>query len=88
MEKTPTSSKVHKIRVKKPFPNLTKEKLLCPYCGNEEEFYEIIENATFYIHYIQTEEGNLEPVEEEAEVLGPVKFFCGACHADLTYLKK
>ncbi len=88
MEKSTYTGKIHKIRVKKAFPYLTKEKTLCPYCGNEEEFYEVIENATFYVHYIQTEEGKLEAVEEEAEVVGPVKFYCGVCHADLTYLKK
>lgn len=89
MKKTTVSSgKVHKIRVKKPFPLLTKEKIYCPFCGNEEEFYEIIENATFYIHYVQTAEGTLEPIEQEAEVMGPVKFFCGVCNSDLTLLKK
>lgn len=88
MEKALRGSKTHKVRVKKPLYFPQKEKLVCPFCGNSEEFYEIIENATFYIHYIQTDDGLLEPVEEEAEVLGPVKFYCGACHSDLSFLKK
>ncbi len=88
MEKALATKKTHQIRVKKPFLLPRGEKIVCPFCGNSEEFYDIIENATFYVHYLQTEEGHLEPVEEEAEVLGPIKFYCGSCHADLTYLKK
>jgi len=88
MEKGYTFSKKHQIRVKKPFLLPKREKIICPFCGNTEEFYEIIENATFYVYYLQTENGNLEPLEEEAEVLGPVKFYCGVCHSDLTHLKK
>ncbi len=88
MDKAFTSAKTHKIKVKKPLYIPHKEKITCPYCGNHEDFYEIIENATFYIHYLQTEEGALEPVEEEVEILGPLKFFCGSCNADLSFLKK
>lgn len=88
MENRTQPNKIHKIRVKKTFPTPIKEKILCPHCGNEEEFYEIIENATFYIHYIQTEDGRLEPIEEVGEILGPVKFYCGVCNAEITYLRK
>jgi len=88
MEKGTTTTKTHKIEVKKPFIIQRKERIVCPFCGNSEEFYEIIENATFYIHYIQTENGALEPLEEDSDVLGPIRFFCGVCHADLTHLRK
>lgn len=88
MEKGSPQIKTHKIRIKKPFLLTRKEKIVCPFCGNMEEFYEIVENATFYIYYMQTENGTLEPLEEEAEVLGPVRFFCGVCHSDITHLKK
>lgn len=88
MEKGMPQVKTHKIKVRKPFVLPRKEKLVCPFCGNSEEFYEIVENANFYIYYMQTENGTLEPLEEEAEVLGPVRFFCGFCHSDLTHLKK
>lgn len=80
--------RIHKIKIKKPFSIKYREKIVCPYCQNSEDFYEIIENATFFISYIQNYEGLLEPVEEEVEILGPVKFFCGVCNADLTQLKK
>jgi len=87
MDKKISSSRVHKIKIKKPFRVSYQEKIVCPYCNNSEDFYELIENANFFIYYIQNEDGSLEPVEEEVEVLGPVRFFCGRCHADLTYLK-
>ncbi len=88
MEKGIFQGKTHKIRIRKPFLLPKKEKIVCPFCGNTEEFYEIVENATFYIYYMQTEMGTLEPLEEEAEVLGPVRFYCGVCHSDITHLKK
>lgn len=87
-EKTVSSPfRVHKITVKKPFPIKYREKIVCPYCKNSEEFYELIENATFIIHYFQNENGTLETLEEEVEILGPIRFFCGNCHADLSYLR-
>ncbi len=82
-----SSFKTHKITIKKPFKFSYKEKIVCPYCQNTEDFYEVIENATFIVYYVQNDEGMLEPIEEDVEVLGPVRFFCGKCHADLTLLK-
>lgn len=87
-EKNIPSTRVHKIKIKKPFSIEYKEKIICPYCNNKEEFYEVVENATFFISYIQNPDGTLEPIEEEVEIMGPVKFFCGICNADLTKLRK
>lgn len=87
-EKPVSSTRTHKITVKKPFPLRYKEKIVCPYCKNSEEFYETIENATFVIHYFQNEDGSMEVLEEEVEILGPVRFFCGNCHTDLTNLRE
>ncbi|MCD6489104.1 MAG: hypothetical protein J7K20_00010 [Thermodesulfobacterium sp.] len=86
-EKNVPSVRTHKIKIKKPFSIEYKQKIVCPYCNNSEDFYEVIENATFLISYIQNADGTLEPIEEEIEVLGPVKFFCGICNADLTQIK-
>ncbi|MCS7149913.1 MAG: hypothetical protein N2Z40_02460 [Caldimicrobium sp.] len=88
MKKALPTGRTHKVKVKKPLYFSIKEKLICPYCGNRDEFYEIIENATFLIHYLQTDEGTLEPVEEEAELMGPIRFYCGSCNSDLSFLKK
>ncbi|RKX61070.1 MAG: hypothetical protein DRP29_01435 [Thermodesulfobacteriota bacterium] len=88
MKKKNPPIRTHKIKVKKPLPIKYKEKIVCPYCKNSEEFYEIIENATFIITYFQTEDGTLETIEKEVEIKGPAKFYCGKCHADLTYLKQ
>ncbi len=87
-EKKIPSTRTHKIKIKKPFKLNYKERIVCPYCNNSEDFYEVIENATFIVYYIQNPDGTLEAIEEESEILGPVKFFCGNCHADLTMLRK
>ena len=80
--------KKYKIKVKKPILTYFKTPIKCPYCGNEEEFYEVIENAAFYIHYFQKADGTLEPLEEEVEVIGPIKLFCAVCRNEMTDFKK
>ncbi len=80
--------KTHKVHVPKPFVMKFPKLLKCPFCENTEEFYEVIENATFYTYLFQKEDGTFEPIDEEVEVLGPVRFFCGKCHAELTHLKE
>ncbi len=87
-EKGREEGRIHKIKVKKPFLMNFKQTIKCPYCGNSEEFYEVVENATFYIHYFQKPDGTLEPLEEEVEVLGPARLFCAQCHAELTHLRR
>ncbi|WP_206202406.1 hypothetical protein [Thermodesulfobacterium sp. TA1] len=82
-----SSIRKHRIKIKKPIKILYKEKIVCPNCQNNEEFYEVIENATIFIYYLQNEDGSLEALEEEVEVMGPVKFFCANCNTDLTHLR-
>ncbi len=79
--------KTYQIKVKKPFKVPYLEIFVCPYCKNKDEFYEVAENVSLYVYYLQTKEGELDPVEEEMEVYGPTKFYCGKCHADLTFLR-
>ena len=78
----------YRIKVRKPFKVSVFEKVVCPYCKNQDEFYEVVENVALYVHYLQTEDGRLEPIEEELELYGPTKFYCGKCHADLTFFRK
>ncbi|WP_022856092.1 hypothetical protein [Thermodesulfobacterium thermophilum] len=82
-----SSTRKHSIKIKKPFKILYREKIVCPNCQNSEDFYEVIENATIFVYYLQNEDGSLEALEEEIEVLGPVKFFCANCNTELTQMR-
>ncbi|OAQ21571.1 hypothetical protein [Thermosulfurimonas dismutans] len=77
----------HRIVARKPITVVLREKLVCPYCGNQEEFYEVTENAYVMVHYLQNEDGTFVPIGEDMEVSGPVRFFCGRCQADLSHLR-
>ncbi len=81
------SVRKHTIVARKPVTVMIREKLVCPYCGNQEEFYEVIENASLIINYLQNEDGTFVSLGEDMEVAGPARFFCGKCHADLSRMK-
>ena len=89
MTKNAKSSSVlrHRIVAPKPVTVTLREKLVCPYCGNQEEFYEVTENAYLMVHYLQNEDGTFVPIEEDIEVSGPVRFFCGRCQTELSHLR-
>jgi len=76
----------HRIVARKPVTVLVREKIVCPYCGNQEEFYEVAENALMVVHYLQNEDGSFVPLDENMEA-GVVKFYCGRCQADLSHLR-
>lgn len=76
----------HRIVARKPVTVLVREKIVCPYCGNQEEFYEVAENALMVVHYLQNEDGTFVPLDENMEA-GAIKFYCGRCQADLSHLR-
>lgn len=59
-------------------------RLSCPNCGNDYDFYEIAEDAVITTHYIQNQDGSFTPVEDESQVLGEIKLICGQCQEDLS----
>ena len=77
----------HRIVARQPVPVMVREKLVCPYCGNDEEFFEVAENAYVVVHFLQNEDGTFVPMEENMEITGVVKFYCGRCQADLSHLR-
>jgi len=87
MPKIPSpNERRHRIVARKPVRVLVREKIVCPYCGNQEEFYEVAENALMVVHYLQNEDGTFVPLDESLEA-GAVKFYCGRCQADLSHLR-
>lgn len=63
-------------------------RIICPYCGNDEEFLEIAENVTITTRYVQNEDGSFSPLADDTEILGEVRFNCARCGADLTKFHK
>ena len=63
-------------------------RIVCPFCGNDEEFLEVAENVTITTRYIQNEDGSFSPSADDTEVLGEIRFNCARCGADLTKYHK
>ena len=59
-------------------------RISCPECGNDEEFYEIAENAIITTGYSQNDDGSFTPEEENSKILGDIKLICGQCGKDLS----
>ncbi len=59
-------------------------RLTCPNCGNDDDFYEIAEDVTITTRYIQNIDGSFTPEEDNSQVLGEIKLVCGQCQEDLS----
>lgn len=59
-------------------------RIACPECGNNEDFYEVAENATITTLYTQNDDGSFTPEENISQVLGEIKLICGQCQRDLS----
>ncbi len=91
MEKSRISRKKfkkHIIVAKKSKSYANVGRIICPYCGNDEEFFEIAENVTITTRYVQNEDSSFTPLADDTEVLGGIRFKCGRCGADLTKYHK
>ena len=58
--------------------------LVCPVCGNAEDFIELANNVTVTTRYVQNEDGSFSPRENETRIHGEVVLLCGRCNADMT----
>ena len=58
--------------------------LICPVCGNSEEFVELARNVTVTTRYLQNRDGSFTPEENETDVHGEVRLLCGKCSTDMT----
>lgn len=59
-------------------------RIVCPECGNDKDFYEIAENATLTTLYTQNKDGSFTPLEDNSQVFGEIKLICAQCQKDLS----
>lgn len=58
-------------------------RLTCPYCGNNTHFFQIAEDAIITTHFRQNSDGSFTQEENESQVFGEIKLFCGNCEEEL-----
>lgn len=59
-------------------------RLICPRCGNSEDFIEQTQNVVVTTRYLQHRDGSFTPEESETEILGEVRLLCGKCNGDMS----
>lgn len=70
--------------------SLIKKKLriTCPHCGNDSDFMEVADGVILTTRYNQNNDGSFTQLDDESEILGEIRFFCGECNAELTHFHK
>jgi hypothetical protein len=58
-------------------------RLTCPFCGNDTDFFQIAEDAIITTYYRQNTDGSFTQEENESQVLGEMKLYCGSCEEEL-----
>jgi len=58
-------------------------RLMCPFCGNNTDFFQIAEDAIITTHFKQNADGSFTQEENESQILGQIKLFCGSCEEEL-----
>lgn len=58
-------------------------RLTCPFCGNDIDFFQIAEDAIITTHFTQNGDGSFTQEVSDSQVLGEVKLFCGECEEEL-----
>ena len=60
-------------------------RLVCPACGNDEDFFELANDVLLTSFYRQNSDGSFSHEGNSSQINGDVLLFCGACEEDLTY---
>ena len=58
--------------------------IVCPECGNDTDFIEVADDVIITTRYVQNNDSSFTQEDDESQVLGDIKFFCGECNADLS----
>lgn len=58
-------------------------RLTCPFCGNATDFFQIAEDAIITSHFKQNADGSFTQEDNETQILGEIKLFCGNCEEEL-----
>lgn len=59
-------------------------RLICPNCGNDQDFIEVTREVVITTRYVQNDDGSFSPAESDSEVLGEAGLYCGKCDADVS----
>ncbi len=59
-------------------------RIVCPACGNDEEFFELANDVLLTSFYYQNSDGSFTHDSDASQINGDVMLFCGACEEDLT----
>jgi hypothetical protein len=58
-------------------------RLTCPFCDNDSEFFEIAEDALVTTYFKQNQDCSFTADDQNTEILGSVRLFCGNCGESL-----
>lgn len=58
-------------------------RLSCPYCDNDADFFEVAEDAIITTYYAQNQDGSFTANDQSSEILGSVHLYCGSCGENL-----
>jgi len=58
-------------------------KLTCPFCSNNEDFFEVAEDAIITTYYNQNKDGSFTANDQSSEILGGIRLFCASCGESL-----
>ena len=54
-------------------------RLACPFCENDNDFFEIAEDALITTYFKQNQDGSFTANDQSTEILGNVRLHCGNC---------
>ncbi len=65
-------------------PGIT-NRIICPVCGNDEDFFELANDVLMTSFYRQNSDGSFSHESDASQINGDVLLFCGSCEEDLTH---
>ncbi len=54
-------------------------RLVCPHCQNDSEFFEVAEDAIITTYYNQNKDGSFTANDQSSEIMGEVRLYCANC---------
>lgn len=58
-------------------------KLVCPHCENDSEFFEVAEDALITTYYCQNDDGSFTATDQGTEIMGGMHLYCSNCGENL-----
>ena len=59
-------------------------RIVCPNCGNDQEFLEVADGVILTTRYIQNDDNSFTQEGDDSQILGEIRFYCGECNSDLS----